>query len=179
MKRVIEEEIHEVYGTHFLVSLVEDSKGFVLSNSSAVGDHLSHGDVVFVRAHKEKKGSNMNLPSNLPDLFLTLRYVSNSVLKKLSESGDNMNPLDVLPEILHFGFWYSNIELVGNLCRLLNKLLTSENIEAYSGQFKEIQKLLLFKLLSFWFEEVKETIGSHPEIMKELLLLVGSLSSSK
>lgn len=27
----------------------------------------------------------MNLPSNLSDMFLTLRYVSGSVIKKLSE----------------------------------------------------------------------------------------------
>jgi hypothetical protein len=28
-------------------------------------------------------GTNMNLPSHLPDVFLTLRYVSGSVIKKL------------------------------------------------------------------------------------------------
>lgn len=68
-----------------LISVIEDSEGFVLSNNSVVGDHLRHGDTVYVQSHKDKFGTNMNLPSNLPDLFLTLRYVSGSVIKRLLE----------------------------------------------------------------------------------------------
>ena len=39
----------------------------------------------------------MNLPSNLSDLFLTLRYVSGSVVKKLQEVPIDLNPLEVIP----------------------------------------------------------------------------------
>jgi hypothetical protein len=35
-----------------LISVIEDSEGFVLSNNSVVGDHLRHGDSVYVQSHK-------------------------------------------------------------------------------------------------------------------------------
>jgi hypothetical protein len=55
----------------------------VLSNNSSVGEHIRNNDTVYVQTHRDKTGSNMNLPGNLPDLFLTLRYVSGSVVKRL------------------------------------------------------------------------------------------------
>jgi hypothetical protein len=58
-----------------------------------VGDHLRQNDTIYVQVHKEKMGNNMNLPNNLPDLFLTLRYVNGSVIKRLIDSEMELNPL--------------------------------------------------------------------------------------
>ena len=92
----------------------------------------------------------MNLPSNLPDLFLTLRYVSSSVTKRLLEAESELDPLEVVPEIVHLGFWYSNIETVSNLCRILNKIFTTDNIDRYHRLTHHMQNALLLQLLSFW-----------------------------
>ena len=76
----------------------------------------------------------MNLPSNLPDLFMTLRYVSGSVVKRLLETELEIDPLEVVPELIHLGLWYSNIEVVANVCRVMNKMFTSQNVDAYFRQ---------------------------------------------
>lgn len=39
-----------------------------------------------------------------------------------------MDPLEVLPEVIHMGFWYSNGETVAALCKLLNKMFTQESL---------------------------------------------------
>jgi hypothetical protein len=81
-----------------------------------------------VQVHRDKMGSDMNLPNNATDLFMTLRYVCSSVLKKLLALDVHMDPLEVLPEVIHMGFWYSNGETVGMLCKLLNKMFTQESL---------------------------------------------------
>lgn len=52
LKRTIELEYHELYSVNMLISIIEDAEGFVLSNNSVVGDHLKHGDTVYVQSHK-------------------------------------------------------------------------------------------------------------------------------
>lgn len=71
----------------------------------------------------------MNLPNNATDIFMTLRYVCSSVIKKLENLEISLDPIEFIPEILHIGFWYSNTEIVSSLCRFLNKILTTESIE--------------------------------------------------
>lgn len=70
----------------------------------------------------------MNLPNNITDLFMTLRYVCASVIKKIETLDVTIDPLDVVPEIIHMGFWYSNIETVTSLCKFLNKIFTPESL---------------------------------------------------
>lgn len=80
---MIEIEFQELHGISVLVSVVEDGQGFTLSNNSCIGDHLRNGDSLFIRSHKDKVGLDMNLPSNVTDIFMTLRYVCGSVIRKL------------------------------------------------------------------------------------------------
>lgn len=80
-----------------LISVIEDGKGFVLSNNSAIGEHVRNNETIYVQTHKEKMGSSMNLPNNITDLFMTLRFVCSSVIKKLEGLEMNFDPLDVVP----------------------------------------------------------------------------------
>lgn len=118
----------------------------------------------------------MNLPSNLPDLFLTLRYVNGSVIKRLLESEIELNPLQVLPEVIHLGFWYSNIETASNLCKLLNKIFTPQTIDKYYRDAHQMQNILVLKLFSFWLTEVKDVFLSFPQTAEELLSLLYKFS---
>ena len=120
----------------------------------------------------------MNLPSNLPDLFLTLRYVSNSVVSRLLETDIPMGGLEVVPEIVHLGFWYSNIEVVGGFCKLLNKIFSSSSLEEYYLQAHEMQSILLIKVIHFWMVEVRESFAAFPEVMEQLLLFLEKMSAS-
>lgn len=67
-----------------MIKVIEDSRGFVFSNNSLIGDHVQNGDTIYIVTQDSKEGDNMNLPSNLTDIFLTLRYVTKSIVKKLS-----------------------------------------------------------------------------------------------
>jgi hypothetical protein len=144
------------------VSVIEDSRGFVLSNNSSIGEHLRHGETVFVQVHREKMGNDMNLPHNATDLFMTLRYVCASVIKKLHGLDASLDPLEVVPEVIHLGFWYSNAEVVGMLCKLLNKIFTPETLDNYYRRAHDMQNILLLKLISFWFSEVGNSFASFP-----------------
>lgn len=65
----------------------------MLSNNSSIGEHVRHGETVYVQVHREKAGSDMNLPSNATDLFMTLRFVCGSVIKKLQALEAALDPL--------------------------------------------------------------------------------------
>lgn len=106
----------------------------------------------------------MNLPADPTDLFMTLRYVSASALRKLHAVETVMDPLDVIPEIIHLGFWYSNTEAVEALCKLLNKLFTPDSIEAYYRAAHDMQNILLMKLLTFWLAEVTSSLTGFPQV---------------
>lgn len=93
----------------------------------------------------------MNLPSNMTDLFMTLRYVCGSVIKKLTQLDVDLSPLEIVPEVIHMGFWYSNPEIVCNLCKLLNRIFTADTLAAYYREAHEMQNILLLKLFAFWF----------------------------
>ena len=101
--------------------------GFIFSNNSLIGDHVQNGDTIFIVVHNSKEGANMNLPSNLTDIFMTLRYVSKSVVKKLSgthlfiwEVRKTLSLREVLSELIPFAFWYSNSDLVVDFLKLIN-----------------------------------------------------------
>jgi hypothetical protein len=40
----------------------------------------------------------------------------------------SLNPVDVVPEIIHMGFWYLNVEAVVSMAKLLNKIFTPETL---------------------------------------------------
>jgi hypothetical protein len=82
---------------------------------------------------------------------MTLRYVCASVIKKLENLDVALDPLEVVPEIIHLGFWYSNVETVTMLCKFLNKIFTPESLKNYYKNAHDMQNLLLLKLFSFWF----------------------------
>ena len=65
-----------------VVSVVEDNNGFVMSNNSTIGEHVSSNDTVYVHLEDSKSGKHMNLSTDITDIFMTLRYVSNSVIDK-------------------------------------------------------------------------------------------------
>lgn len=118
----------------------------------------------------------MNLPNNVTDLFMTLRYVCGSVIKKLQQLDVDMNPLQVVPEIIHMGFWYSNIETVAALIRFLNKIFNADSLERFFKEAHEMQNILLLKLFSFWFAEVRNSFAIFPQVGEELLALMYKLS---
>ncbi len=73
----------------------------------------------------------MNLPSNLTDIFLTLRYVSKSVIRKISgtlwlieEVKNSLSLREILSELIPFGFWYSNSDIISDFLKLINEMLT-------------------------------------------------------
>ena len=84
LKRKIESEFYELHSKSLLIKVLEDSRGFIFSNNSLIGDHVQNGDTIYIVVHDSKEGANMNLPSNVTDIFLTLRFVCKSVVKKLS-----------------------------------------------------------------------------------------------
>lgn len=84
LKRKIESEFYELHTKSLLIKVLEDSRGFIFSNNSLIGDHVQNGDTIYIVVHDSKEGANMNLPSNVTDIFLTLRFVCKSVVKKLS-----------------------------------------------------------------------------------------------
>jgi hypothetical protein len=86
-----------LHGITILVSVIENIEGFVLSNNSSIGEHVNSNDTLYVSSHKEKTGTNMNLPANVTDLFMTLRYVCGSVLGKLQQLDVELSPLEVVP----------------------------------------------------------------------------------
>lgn len=137
---------------------------------------MRHGETVMVQVHRDKMGSNMNLPNNATDLFMTLRYVCSSVLKKLLALEVHLDPLEVLPEVIHMGFWYSNGETVGMLCKLLNKMFTQESLETYYRNAHDMQNVLLLKLINYWFSEVANSFTGFREVGEELLGLLYKLS---
>lgn len=66
-----------------------------------------------------------------------------------------MQLADLLPEFLHMGWWYVNPEVVLNVARTLNKLLSQDSVvEYYQTDENAIQKGLLLQLLQFWATEV-------------------------
>lgn len=84
LKRKVESEFYELHTKSLLIKVLEDSRGFIFSNNSLIGDHVQNGDTIYIVVHDSKEGANMNLPSNVTDIFLTLRFVCKSVVKKLS-----------------------------------------------------------------------------------------------
>lgn len=84
LKRKIESEFYELNNKSILIKVIEDSRGFVFSNNSLIGNHAQNSDTIYIVTHNSKEGDNMNLPSNLTDIFLTLRYVTKSIVKKLT-----------------------------------------------------------------------------------------------
>lgn len=104
----------------------------------------------------------MNLPNNITDLFMTLRYVCGSVIKKLESLNVELDPVEIIPEVIHMGFWYSNIETVLTLCKFLNKILTPDSLEHFYKNAHEMQNILFLKLFTFWFAEVRNSFTLSP-----------------
>ena len=104
----------------------------------------------------------MTLPTNLTDLFMTLRYVSASVLKKLAQNQEGQEPADIIPDLLHLGFWQTNPEVVTHLIRLFNRILTVQNIPEFLERCGEMTTGLLLKVLSLWLVETTSVFGVHP-----------------
>ena len=120
----------------------------------------------------------MNLPNNIADLFMTLRYVCSSVIKKIENLNLELNAEEIVPEIIHMGFWYSNAEAVTILCKLLNKIFNPTSLERFYNNAHEMQNILLLKLFSFWFSEVQNSFNLYPEVAEELLALLYKMSLS-
>lgn len=68
---------------------------------------------------------------------------------------ENLNLGDTLPEFMHFGFWYVNQDVVVNVARVINKMLTQESVsEYYKVEDNAVQKGLLLTMLCFWASEI-------------------------
>ena len=83
---------------------------------------------------------------------------------------------DLLPEFMHLGWWYVNPDVVLNVARTLNKLLTQDSVvEYYRTEENGIQKGLLLQLLLFWTTEVERNLSSSKELLKEMVAIISKL----
>ena len=79
--------------------------------------------------------------------------------------------MELVPEFLHMGFWYSNDTIVGKVYKIFNKIFGQDSIEKYVCGCSEVQMNLLLKNFLFWLVEIPSAILTHHEIVGELLQL--------
>lgn len=144
LKRKIEGEISELYNVEIVIRVIQDKSGFIVSNNSVVEEHFKSGDTIYFEEHgsKEKTGSNMNLSSNLGEILSTIRFMTGSGLEKLDSTPlfnleidlTKSNVLEIVANIMHFGFWIDNTAIVQKLYRIFNKMFGNETIEKFMNE---------------------------------------------
>lgn len=71
----------------------------------------------------EKKGSGMNFGSNLGEILSTVRFMTASALEKLDRVDlTKANVMELIPELMHIGFWHTNTQIVQKLYKIYNKI---------------------------------------------------------
>lgn len=73
--------------------------------------------------------------------------------------------MEVVPEFLHLGFWYSNDSVVGKVYKMFNKIFGQESIERFVCSCSEVQMSLLVKNYVFWLVEIPSATFTHHEIV--------------
>jgi hypothetical protein len=80
---------------------------------------------------------------------------------------------------MHLGFWYVNQDVVVNIAKTVDKLLTQDAVsDYYRNDENSIQKGLLLQLLAFWATEVERNISSSKELLKQLISILSKLCFS-